>query len=296
MALHPGEFQIDEQTIRRLLAEQFPMWSDLPVDRLRSSGTVNVLYRLGDDKLLRLPRSSEFSPGPLREARLLPRFEGRLPLEISRHLGLGSPTEAYPSHWSVVSWIEGTAANQGTVGDLHVTANALADFVTTLRKVPTDALPDGGSYRAGSLSEVDEDLREWVNQLPEGIDRSRIIETWETCLAAGDHDGPPAWLHSDLRGDNLLAREGRLVAVIDWEGCTVGDPSADLLAAWWLFDADSRVSFREAVAASDPEWMRAKGWALHMAVAAIPYYSKTNPTFAGQAYQALDEIMSDSNS
>ncbi len=35
------------------------------------------------------------------------------------------------------------------------------------------------------------------------------------------------------------------------------------------------------------------GWALFMSVAAIPYYSETNPTFAGQARRALDEIIED---
>jgi aminoglycoside phosphotransferase (APT) family kinase protein len=101
------------------------------------------------------------------------------------------------------------------------------------------------------------------------------------------------WFHSDLRGDNLIVHSGRLVAVIDWEGCTVADPSADYLAGWWLFDRDSRETFRSASNADRSDWLRAKGWALHMAVAAIPYYADSNPVFVAQARNALDEILSD---
>jgi aminoglycoside phosphotransferase (APT) family kinase protein len=103
----------------------------------------------------------------------------------------------------------------------------------------------------------------------------------------------PSWVHTDLRGDNLIAEHGRLAAVIDWEGCTVGDPSADHLAAWWLFDGASRETFRIASGAGKDTWLRAMGWTLFMSVAAIPYYTETNPTFAGQARLALDEVFDD---
>jgi aminoglycoside phosphotransferase (APT) family kinase protein len=91
----------------------------------------------------------------------------------------------------------------------------------------------------------------------------------------------------------MIARDGRLAAVIDWEGCTVGDPSADHLAAWWLFDAESREAFRTASRADKETWLRAMGWALFMSVAAIPCYATTNPAFASQARHALNEILED---
>ena len=100
-------------------------------------------------------------------------------------------------------------------------------------------------------------------------------------------------MHTDLRGDNLIARDGRFAAVIDWEGCTVGDPSADHLGAWWLFDGESRETFRVVSRADKASWLRAMGWALLMSVAAIPYYADTNPVFVAQARRALNEILSD---
>jgi aminoglycoside phosphotransferase (APT) family kinase protein len=291
VTLHDYEYPVDDELVRRLLIEQMPEWSDLPLQRLETSGTVNVAYRLGEDMLVRLPRTSEFSSGPEREAQWMPVFAPRVPLRVPRHHALGHPTEAYPSHWTVVEWIEGTTADRTTLADPHDAATALGEFVVALRRVSTDSAPQGGSYRAFGLANADSDLRRWVDRLPDDIDRSAVLRVWEACLSVGGWEGPPVWLHSDLRGDNLIAKSGRLVAVIDWEGCTVGDPSADYLAAWWLFEGDSRNAFRAASKARRHDWLRAKGWALHMAVVAIPYYTDSNPGFVAQARNALNQIL-----
>lgn len=46
--MHADEVDIDVALVRRLLAEQFPQWADLPIKAVRSTGTVNAIYRLGD--------------------------------------------------------------------------------------------------------------------------------------------------------------------------------------------------------------------------------------------------------
>ena len=293
MPLHDNEFPIDIGLVGELLTRQMPQWKGLPLHQFRTSGTVNVTFRLGDDKLVRLPRTRDFANGPERESLCLPAFTGRVPLEVPAFLALGVPTDSYPSHWSVLSWIEGTSADRSTLRDLRSAATALGEFVVALRRVSTDGAPQGGNYRAFGLSKVDQGLRRWASKLPDDIDQTAVLRVWEQCLAVGDWDGPPTWLHSDLRGDNLIADHGNVVGVIDWEGCTVGDPSADYLPAWWLFDSDTRHTFRTASNATHPGWMRAKGWALHMAVAAIPYYTETNPAFVAQARKALAEIIAD---
>jgi len=276
-----------------MLSDQMPQWSELPLHRMETSGTANVAYQLGDDKLVRLPRAANFAQGPQREARWLPTFAPRVPLEVPSYLALGVPTEPYPSHWSVLRWIEGKPADTSTLHDLHKAASDLGAFVLALRKVPTRGAPEDGNYRAFGLAKVDGDLRHWVQRLPGDIDRSAVLAVWESCLSVGEWQSPPTWLHSDLRGDNLIARNRRLVGVIDWEGCTVGDPSADYLPAWWLFDGASRETFRATSKAEHSDWLRAKGWALHMSVVAIPYYEDTNPMFVAQARSALNEILNE---
>jgi hypothetical protein len=54
--MHAGEVHIDAALVGRLIAEQFPRWADLPIRAVRSTGTVNAIYRLGDHLCARLPR------------------------------------------------------------------------------------------------------------------------------------------------------------------------------------------------------------------------------------------------
>ena len=293
MALHDNEFPVDDDLVNRLLGEQMPQWRDLSLRRLATSGTVNVVYRLGDDKVVRLPRAPHLTSGPQREAQWMQTFAAHLPLAIPQFLALGEPTGSYPSHWTVLEWIDGTTASPSTLVELGDAAADLGEFVCALRMVPTAGAPADGSYRGFGLRKADAGFRRWVKKLPADIDQSAANRVWDSCLAVGDRTEPPTWFHSDLRGDNLIVRDDRLIAVIDWEGCSVGDPSADLLGAWWLFDGDSRDALRTATQAGAAEWKRAKGWALHMAVLAIPYYADTNRAFVDQARRALEEILAD---
>ena len=294
MPLHRNEYDIDASLVHRLLTSQMPDLAGRPLHRFASSGTVNAVYRLGDDLLVRLPRAPDFNAGPEREARWMPVFAQSLPIHVPSYERLGRPTDDYPSHWSVLEWVDGAPADASTITRLDDAATDLGEFVVALRDVPTDGAPEGGNYRALGLGRVDAEFRRSLATLPDDIDRSRVASVWERCTSVDVWTGRPSWVHTDLRGDNLIAHGGRLVAVIDWEGCTVGDPSADHLAAWWLFDGDSRETFRAASRVDKDSWFRAMGWALLMSVTAIPYYADSNPAFVGQARRALHEILGDS--
>ena len=290
--MHQGEYPINDDTVVRLIGTQMKQWADLPLRRLDSAGTVNIAYRLGADKLVRLPRHPDFSDGPMREAEWLPVLGPELPLATPEYLALGLPADGYPSHWSVLSWIEGQNATRATLSDLHATARLSAGFITRLRQLPTEGAPDS-NYRGHGPSSADKEMRQRIGRLPPSFDRTAILEVWQSCVSAPEWEGPPTWFHGDLYSNNLLARDGELVAAIDWEGCSAGDPAIDLIAAWWLFDQSSRETFRAAVDPDEPQWLRGIGWALFMGVSAVPYYRETNPGFAELAGDAIDEILQD---
>ena len=65
--------------------------------------------------------------------------------------------------------------------------------------------------------------------------------------ARGAVDGPPVWFHGDIASGNLLVKDGKLAAVIDFGTSGVGDPACDLVIAWTMFAGDSREAFRGAV-------------------------------------------------
>src|SRR2546423_1532409 len=91
--MHADEVHTDVPLVRRLLAAQFPEWASLPIERVSSSGTVNALYRLGDELVVRLPRMDWGIGAVDKELRWLPKIAPLLPVAISVPLAKGVPAE-----------------------------------------------------------------------------------------------------------------------------------------------------------------------------------------------------------
>jgi aminoglycoside phosphotransferase (APT) family kinase protein len=139
----------------------------------------------------------------------------------------------------------------------------------------------------------DAETRRAIAELDRMIDTGAALAAWEAALNTPAWKGPPVWLHGDLQSGNLLARDGRLCAVIDFGTLAVGDPACDMMVAWTLFDRESRAAFREAVAVDAATWARGRGWALSFGVIALPYYVVTNPGLAGIARYAIGEVLAE---
>ena len=97
------------------------------------------------------------------------------------------------------------------------------------------------------------------------IDADLAREVWDAALASS-WDRPPMWFHGDMAHGNLLVRDGRLSAVIDFGTSGVGDPACDLVIAYNFFTGSSRETFRAAVQQDADTWARARGWALWKAL------------------------------
>jgi aminoglycoside phosphotransferase (APT) family kinase protein len=111
-------------------------------------------------------------------------------------------------------------------------------------------------------------------------------------MRAPEWDGPLRWIHCDLDRRNVLVRDGRLAAVLDWEGAGAGDPAVDVMVAWKLVGCEDRERFRTLVGADDETWLRAKGWCVSQALIALGYYtSENNPPIHAAATRWLAEVL-----
>ncbi len=291
--MHPDEVSADADLVRRLLAEQFPQWADLPVTPVVSYGTDHHIHRLGDHLAARLPRIAWATAQAATEARWLPRLAPHLPLAVPVPVAVGRPGHGYPFPWSVVEWLPGRDAN-GTLHDLERAAVDLAAFVTALRRADaTDAHPRPRGARGGPLVELDEHLRRAVAELGDRVDGAAVLRAWEASLAAPGWSGAEVWVHGDLLPGNLLVVDGRLSAVIDFGGLNVGDPACDLQPAWNVFTGPSRTRFRHELGADDASWARGRGWVLYQTVTALAYYWETNPGMVRQASRALAQVLAE---
>jgi aminoglycoside phosphotransferase (APT) family kinase protein len=289
VTLHDDELPIDEALVRLLVADQLPEFAGTPVRRLRASGSSNSLFRLGDELLVRVPRQPGGSATILKEARWLPYLSDALPIRVPEVVALGQAAHGYPEHWSVVRWVDGEHPAPAASGSGPRTqlARDLAAVLRVLREleVPPAACQDAALrwYRAEPLAAIDSDIRACAEQCRSvpglDLDIDAVLGVWDAAMAAGA-DGPaPAtrWLHGDLFAENLLVRDGRLSAVLDFGGLAVGDPTVDLVVAWELLDPEARVLFRAEAGLDDHTWLMGRAWALALAVMTLPYYWTTMP-------------------
>jgi aminoglycoside phosphotransferase (APT) family kinase protein len=280
--VHDDELDIDEALVRALLEQQFPEWAGLSLERVEQEGTVNVIYRLGVQLAVRLPRRNGAELEEDREFLWLPVLGPLLPLDVPVPAARGKPGAGYPWFWSVHTWIEGITPEGPVAPD------ALAGFIASLQRVDTADAPEPSGGRGKPLAWRDGLVRDAL----ERVDAPGARELWEEALAAPEWPGARVWIHADLDARNVLVRNGRLAAVIDWGGAGIGDPALDVMAAWKLVAREQRERFRSILEVDDATWLRAKGWAVSQALLALRYYTlETNPTLVREARRWLGEVI-----
>jgi aminoglycoside phosphotransferase (APT) family kinase protein len=286
--MHEGELRIDVALVRQLLTEQFPDLGQSSICEAQSTGTVNAIYRVGDDAYARLPRLSVWEAGLLREVQWLPWLAERLSLAIPVPIGQGRPSASYPLAWALYRWIGGEPYTDEGVADERQAARDLAEFVLELRRLDSSGAPPAGRR---PLRQLDSQTRAAIEASSMLIDSGAALAVWDDAVASAAWDGSVVWIHADLLRPNILASSGRIVAIIDFGSAGVGDPAADVIAAWSVFGPAGREEYRSALSVDDETWRRARGFALHQAAIAIPYYAKTNPRFASLAQRTVQQVL-----
>lgn len=296
--LHHDEVDIDLAIVKHLIATQFPQYSKLELSLVQSSGTDNVMFRLGDKMSVRLPRKAEAEPAITRECTWLPKLAPHLPLAIPEPIAKGKASENYPFSWSICRWHEGKNASLDNITDVHQMAIDLAAFISAFQTIDTTSgpLPTHPLHRGAPLAGRDEVTRTSIKELDGMIDTKTALAVWEEALELPTWQNPPVWIHGDLHYGNLLAHNSKLAAVIDFGAMRVGDPACDLMTAWNLFTADIRKTYRSTLNVDDATWLRGRAWALSVAVHALPYYKDSNPFLANLSRYTINEVSTDYNS
>ncbi len=289
----PGaEVEVDAALVARLLRAQHPDLAERPL-RLLASGWDNLIFRLGEAHVVRLPRRALAAALVANEQRWLPELAERLPLPIPAPIRQGVPGEGYPWRWSIGPWFEGETAAVLPPRDAGRFAADLGAFVRALHLPAPEDAPEN-PFRGVPLAERAPHFEERVAQLGDTLERGAVERVWRDALAAPPHTAAPVWLHGDLHPANLIVREGALAAVIDFGDVTSGDPASDLAVAWMAFDADARPAFQAAVAPHDAAtWRRARGWALHYAVMLLAH-SADEPVLREVGERTLARVLDES--
>ena len=282
----PAEIDVDEALIARLLASQAPELAQRTV-RIVANGWDNVIARLGDEHLVRLPRRALAAPLIVHEQRWLSEVAARLPLPIPVPIVAGHPQHGYPWHWSVCPWLAGANAQHSPPRDEFAAARALGEFVRALHvPAPHDAPanPFRGQPLARRVELMEQRLATLRHLVPAGT-----ADRWEMLHRAPPWSAAAVWVHGDLHPANLLVEDGELSAVIDFGDLTAGDPATDLAVAWMLFGPAARAEFLTCAGCDEATVLRAAAWAISLSCAYLTS-SADNPTMAAIGRTALDNV------
>jgi aminoglycoside phosphotransferase (APT) family kinase protein len=288
--MHAHENAITHRAAQALIATQMPDLAELPLTRIGRSGTDNVLFRLGPDLIARFPRVPHAETQIGRIARWLPGLAAALPLAVPLMLRQGVPQGAYPFAWTITPYLPGRPALPLRAADQSAAATALA---TSLRALQAQPIPPDAPRRIHSdrLDHRLSALEAFLPALATHTDPRRLNDLTRRLRALPPPPEPPVWSHGDLHPLNLLARRGRLTALIDWGDLGVGDPALDLLPAFTLFDRPARDRFLAEMAPHPDAVQRARAVALGKCVHGLPYFRQSNPGFHAVLVATLARVL-----
>ena len=218
------------ETVRALIRDQHPDLAELAVGP-EFVGADMVMYRLGDDLAVRLPRSANTVASLEAEAHWLGQLSAHWTFPFPRVLRRGDPGHGYPFPWSVITWVPGTAAEHSPLDSRAGIAMAQA-----LAQVHLPAPADAPFNSEQSIALVGREPKlEWALKTlatrrgPAGqrCDVRAARAMWGEALAAPGPAGQ-VWSHADLHVANLISEDGAFGGIVDWADMSGCDRAVDL--------------------------------------------------------------------
>jgi aminoglycoside phosphotransferase (APT) family kinase protein len=118
MKMHTDEVNIDVPLVRQLLSEQFPSYAGLPIELVESTGTSNVIYRLGKDKCVRLPLIPSAADSVDKEYEWIPKLAPFISVPLPTPIEKGKANNNYPWSWTICKWLNGEIPIVGQLTNL----------------------------------------------------------------------------------------------------------------------------------------------------------------------------------
>jgi aminoglycoside phosphotransferase (APT) family kinase protein len=294
----PVRVAADPAVVGPWLAEALaePGWSNCLIRRI-GAGRSNLTFRVdsaaGSVVLRRPPLHavavSAHDMG--REQRALRALEGT-PVPVPVVLAAADESGPLGVPCYVMEFIDGVVAVRELPSgfaerpeQLRDLAHGLVNVLATLHSVdPTGVgLADFGR----PVGFLERQLRTWERQLgiwQEGPDCSTLTALAGSLRAQLPRSGPPAIVHGDYRIDNVVldhADPGRVLAVLDWEMATLGDPLADLglmMVTWQHAKED------------DEAWMAARVLPTPTGIPGFPTRAEIATHYAQRSGRSIQEL------
>ena len=171
---------------------------------------------------------------------------GPTPVPVPDAIGLCGDGDVNGAPFYVMSFVDGhvvrDAATASTVLDdagRRRAGESIADVLADIHDVDVDAVGLGELGRKEGY--IARQLKRWYSQFQASNELTKrplpvVHEVHDELASRIPDQGPAAIVHGDYRLDNCMVDgAGNVIAVLDWEICTLGDPMADvgLLMVYW---------------------------------------------------------------
>jgi aminoglycoside phosphotransferase (APT) family kinase protein len=293
--MHADQLTVSAGTVRALVDQQFPGWRRLPVRPVPSQGTVNAIFRIGDQFAARFPVQPGDTGSVRRwlesEAEAARELAGRTRFRTPEPVALGEPGAGYPLPWSVQTWLPGVVATDEDPGASVAFARDLAEFITDVRAIGTRGRTFSGKGRGGDLRSHDAWMETCFSRSEQLLNVPRLRRMWAVMRTLPRGAASDVMTHGDLIPGNVLVSDGRLAGVLDVGGLGPADPALDLVSAWHLLEVGPRQVLRGDLGCDDLDWERGKAWAFEQAMGLVWYYAETNPAMSRTGRRTLERIM-----
>jgi len=294
--MHEGQLDITVDALRDLLRGQFPEWAALPTRRIRSEGTVNAIFRIGDGLAARLP----LLPGDADATRERLSSEADASRELGAHtrfsvpepVAIGEPGAGYPLPWSIQTWIPGVTASRDDPSESVSFAHDLAEFIAEVRAIDVRGRTFTGSGRGGDLRSHDQWMDVCFDNSADLFDVTRLRRVWAR-MRRLPRESADVMTHGDLTPGNVLVLGDRLAGILDAGGLGPADPALELVGAWHLLGDGPRRVLRTDLGCDDLEWERGKAWAFQQAMGAAWYYLDSNEPMSRMGVRTMERILMD---
>ncbi|MBK6857308.1 MAG: phosphotransferase family protein [Microthrixaceae bacterium] len=156
--------------------------------------------------------------------------------------GICTDIEVNEAPFYVMEYLDGLVlrdareASQITPDTRRRAGLSIAETLARIHAVDPDAVGLGDLGRKEDY--IARQLKRWNSQFESGRTREvpEVTEAFQRLSAAIPEQRGATIVHGDYRLDNCMLRpDGTVMAVLDWEICTLGDPLADLglLMVYW---------------------------------------------------------------
>ncbi len=169
-------------------------------------------------------------------------------------VGMCTDVSVIGAPFYVMEWVDGTVVRGKGTAETFDLETRRAMGISTVENLAKIHHVDIDEVGLGDFAKrdgyIERQLRRWRRQVDavESPTDPLIISAHEKLVASMPAEGPARLVHGDYRLDNTIVNTaGAVIAVLDWELTTLGDPLADLgaMLTYWTRPGDAVIALDE---------------------------------------------------